>query len=295
LAGYPRWKRRTQSTTIPLAAMGDSGKTGWRLVQRSDNRRSWLLHVKGITKVKDRSTWIHCRGWLPHDKQGNPIKITKWRNADLLWRDGHWWISVCIEIEPRREPGPDPVCVEFDLIDATARINGESVLMPDLVRLQTLDQQKQELQSAHDHAWPRSRRLTGDAEAERAASWRVIAKLAAFIARIRRNALHIWTTRIVRRAAELTIIVPPIREHVRTPRGTKRDWGVHVETVSTVNRVVLGQAPAMAVNMFTYKCTEAGVRLDVVTPPAPKIAVGQDLVATGKLVRKMKRVVRRDG
>jgi hypothetical protein len=306
LCGWPRWKSRRLATTIPLREMGDNGNHGWELVQWYPHprtwraarlglpeSRSWRLHVSGLSDGRDYGTWLHCKNWLPHDKDGNPIKVTKWRNADIIFRDGHWWLSVCVDLEPRRAPGDETISVEFDLIDATAKVNGEPVSLPDKERLETLDDERAELQSQHDEAWPRARRLTDDQKAERRASWRVISQRSAFIARIRRNALHVLSHQLVRRARDLTVIMPSLKKHVRTPRGDKEDWGAMVEPVSTLNRSVLGQAPGMMVQMLVYKAAEAGIRCDVVTAAAPKIKVGRDLVTTGKLARRGRREARK--
>jgi hypothetical protein len=87
----------------------------------------------------------------------------------------------------------------------------------------------------------------------------------------------------------LTVVAPPIKDHTKTPRGDEKEWGAAVKTVSTLNRSTLSYAPAMAVQMLQYKAAEAGIRCDVVTDEAPEIAVGSDIVATTKTLRRARR------
>lgn len=117
--------------------------------------------------------------------------------------------------------------------------------------------------------------------------------LTAKAARIRREALHVWSTSVCRQARDLTVIAPPIKEMTATPRGTERDPGAHVEPVSNLNRSILNQAPAAAIAMLKYKSAEAGIPFCEVTDQSPSIAIGEKLVTAGRVVRKAKRAIRR--
>lgn len=156
--GYPRWRAKKNAAGIPLGTMA---KTGWRLVQREDNPRSWRLHYGSVTDIRQPATWIHARGALPAPPD-------KWRNGDILWRDRRWWLSLCVDLpgsagtesEPRNPSiigsagteshvppatgssenerrtgrgtacwpadkagvGVSPIRIEFDLIDSFARL-----------------------------------------------------------------------------------------------------------------------------------------------------------------------------
>lgn len=120
-------------------------------------------------------------------------------------------------------------------------------------------------------------------------------KLEAKARRIRREALHEWTTNIVSDAAHLRIEAPAsIKEETASPRGDERDWGANVAAVSKLNRHTLNQAPGMALQMFRYKAEEAGIRCDILEDDAPDIGVGRDLVTAGKLNRRAKRAIRKE-
>jgi hypothetical protein len=223
----------------------------------------------------------------------NPMPISSWRNADIIWRAGVWWLSVCVDIEACRQAGQSPVTVSFDLIDELASVNGIAETPAELLDALALDAEVDRLKSDRDIEFPRGKKFSDDERQRFNESNGEIAKLSAFIVRKRRNALHKWSARIIERASDLTIIEPPVRDAIKTPRGNEKRWGAQVETVSTLNRHVLSQAPMTAIQMLRYKSEEAGIRCDIVSDAAPVIAVGGDLVNAGKQLRHARRAAKR--
>lgn len=289
--GYPAWRARSRSRTIPLGTMD---KTGWRAEQRHDNPLSWRLHYKSITDVKDRATWIHARGKLPRNLDGDPAWIDEYRNGDIIYRDGQWWLSICVDIEARRRPGRRPMTVEFDLLSGIARVNGRLEDADDLHDLNILSDDLDRLKSTRDERFPRGTRPSDEEQAEFVEISREIARVSAYIARRRKDFLHVWTARVVARASDLTIIAPAkIKDVTKTPRGNSKSWGANVGAVSTLNRHILGMAPYTATQMLKYKAAEAGIRCDIIADAAPPVAVGGELVSVGKQLRRARREVRR--
>jgi len=121
----------------------------------------------------------------------------------------------------------------------------------------------------------------------------LIARLEARRARRRREALHVWTTRIVARASALTIVKPAedLRDETRSGRGDARSWGAAVETKAALNKSILDQAPGAAIQMLAYKAAEAGVPCEV-TAAHGKTAVGDAVVRTTKQVRRARRAAK---
>lgn len=287
-SGYPRYQRRRDGMRIPhlhnLPPGRKSGSgSGCRLMPGASNRnrirtsvRDCHLIVKGIDGP------IHARGKFPIEP------LTK-KNADIIWRDGKWWFSICVEMAPRRAPGGTATTVEFDLIDGLARINGELSTPDKLIDAKLLAERIDDLKSDRDRRWPRRAPHDHDwqdAQAE-------VSRLSAHEARLRRECLHVWTTRIVDQASDLTIRMPRISEHVTSARGDAARWGVEVPTVSALNRNTLSYASAMAAAMLKYKAEEAGIRCDVIHDEAPAIAVGEKLVAAGQMQRRARRAIKR--
>jgi hypothetical protein len=150
------------------------------------------------------------------------------------------------------------------------------------------------MQSDFDLRWPRGKRWSDEEWQERCEQKAEIGRLCSRVKRIRANALHVWSKRLVERASILTIYKPAVREHTATPRGDAKEWGAAVKPVSALNRNVLSYAPAMAVQMLEYKAQEIGIPVQVIEDTAPGIAVGQDLSAVTKAVRKARRALRKE-
>jgi transposase len=159
------------------------------------------------------------------------------------------------------------------------------VLMNELVLCQIMLDRADAIKSERDSRYVKGSRRWRQ-EAKRAA------KLQSKAARIRREALHRWSTDIVSGACDLIIHRPAVKEQTASPRGDEKEWGAQVEVVSKLNRHILNQAPAMAIQMLEYKAAEAGIRCDVIQDEAPNIVVGAKLVAAGKSVRKAKRAIK---
>ena len=229
---------------------------------------------------------IHARGLFP-------FEITKWTNADVMWHDNNYWVSVCVEGDCSREHGDQPTTIAFNTLDGFVEVNGHPMQCDDLVETQLLQNQLDEMKSEHDILYPRGEQRTDEQRKEAVDSWRVISHMSARIARKRRNALHGLTANWVDQASELTIITPRISEHTQTPHGGEKEWGAHTAIVSELNRNTLSQVPAMATAMLEYKAREAGIDCTVVVQDEPDIGGGGQLVEAGKQARRMKRQVKR--
>ena len=281
--GYPRYKRVASGDSIPHRHNLPPGKksgSGSGCLLRRVKGLSWQLSVKGIEGP------IHARGALPESAHD-------FSAATILWRDNRWWFSVCVNTEPKRRHGKTPARIEFDLLDGFARMNGRAEYLPEMAAAALLQERADELRSDADTRWPRGKRLSDDDKLALAEARAEIARLVAKASRKRKDALHVWTARLVARSSEITIIAPKLREQTRSGRGDEKHWGAAVETKAALNRNVLGQAPGMAIQMLRYKAEEAGIQCTVITDDAPKLAVGGELVTAGKQLRRARREIRR--
>jgi transposase len=294
-AGEPRFKRRDQMVGIPLGVMqnrktGVFQTKGWRLWQREDNPRSWLLHLAGVTDARDHRTWIPGRGTLPAEP-------SLWRNADILFRAGKWMLSIVVEIPlpAGTTVGVDgKMRVEFDLLTHFATVNGVAETPPDLLRALKLQDELVERKGRLAVAYPRTRqRLDDDAYQEKMTRRLELSRLSLKIANVRRNALHVWTTQLVERASDITIVKPPVREYIKTPRGTSENWGANTAKVSQLNRQVRNFAPSAAIRMLQYKAAEKGIRCDIVAAETTNLTLVPELVTVGKLARRASRLARK--
>lgn len=285
-AGYPRWQSAERATTIPLGTMA---KTGWRIDRRTDNPHSWLLYYGPLCDMRDRTTWMHARGWLPGD-------VKDWRNADIIFRDGAWWLSVCVCMaEGRRAPGRETLAIRFGALGALAEVNGVKQTPDALLRLRGLADLLDELKSERDLRWPRHKKRSDQEQSDFREACEEIRRLECRIRRGRADALHVWSAHIVERAATLTIEMPRVSKHTRTPRGDAKQWGAEVQTVSALNRDVRFYAPAMAAAMLQYKAAEATIPCEVKMIEAPEIAIGAELKQSRQILRRAARTIRKAG
>lgn len=281
-AGYPRYKRAADHGTI-----WHRDGAGWKMTGVG---QKWKVYAKGIPgKIK-------ARGKFP----AAPIEH---RTMEIIRRDGAWWLSVVVFMDERRQPGNMPLTVNFDLIDEFASVttaNGESIPGPTRANSRGME--------GHVKSTPGSREMGGLLADEIQSArdrrfkmfsnrWRKekrrIAKLKAREARQRREDLHRWTTDLVRQAAEMTVIAPAIKESTKSARGTEKHPGAAVEPVAALNRHVLGQAPALAIQMLEYKSAEAGIPFARITPDEHALTIGRELPAATKAARKASRILRK--
>ncbi len=270
-SGYPRYKRRRDHDSIPHRFA-----SGCRLDKDPRHKLSWKLKLKGIPGE------IHARGEFPGE-------VIDWTDADVMWRSGRWEVSVCVTMTPRRHPGSRSLNVNLDLIDCFALVDNVPEQPRGLLEAQILQDKLDGMKSELDQRWPRGKRVAAEEKDELYDAKAEISRLSARIARKRSNALHVWTTGIVARASDITIMAPRVKENTKTPRGDEKHWGANIEIVSDINRNTLGQAPAMAIQMLKYKAEEAGIRCDIVDNDAPNIGVGRELVTVGKTLRRARR------
>jgi hypothetical protein len=274
-SGYPRFKSARRANAIPHRCL-----SGCAILKSDRHERSWIVRLKGVPGE------IWARGRVP----GEPHE---WMDADVRFVAGRWEISAAVSLDERRESRGTlhPTVVRFDLIDGFAAVNEELQMPEGLIHAMDLDDRRASMQASFDLRWPRGKRLTDEEWQERREEWMEIARLAARAARVRANALHVWSKRTVERASVLTIYRPAVQECTSTPRGNEKEWGASVETVSALNRRALSYAPAMAAKMLEYKAREIGIPIQVFDDTAPGIAIGEKLVAAGKAARKAKRAI----
>lgn len=274
-SGYPRFKRTDKHNSIPHRFA-----SGCKLEKDDRHERSWRLTLKGIPGA------IHARGILPAD-------ISKLTDADIIHRDGAWWLSAGCEIEPRRHGGHRHVNIRFDLIDGLARVNGHLEIPDGIPAIQALQDNLDSLKADCDLRWPRGKRRDDDQQELFREARAAISDLSGLIRRRRADALHVWTARLVRDASDIKVVAPPVRSSTKTARGDEREWGANVETVAQVNKTALSYAPAMVIAMLKYKAAEAEIPCEVVEDSSPVIAVGGDLNTAGKKLRKAKRELKK--
>lgn len=273
--GYPRYKSRLRDLAIPHRSVSGCriwrGNAAWHTYHHHNN---WSVQLKGVDGP--------IRAYLHYDGD-----VTEWMDVDILCRNGRWEASAAVAVRPWRRGGNEAITVRFDLIDGLASVNGVMDTPQELLDAQLLQEQYDEQQSEHDRRWPRGRLLLADDARARQEDRDRLARLAAKIARKRKNALHVWSAAIIRRTSALTILRPPnLKENSESVRGRKRDYGAYaVDAATEINRVALGYAPAAAVAMLEYKAREAGVPCVVIDDAEAPFLERVNLIAAAERER----------
>jgi hypothetical protein len=281
---------------VHLKRKGDIGSSGSGCKMTHLAGRNWTLSLKGLGD-------LHCRGKLPSIsgvsdqktrgklERNSPtydVECGRFIDADVKLVCGKWKLSICTYLRRARRSGCLPASIEFDLLDGMVRVDGRLIIPGGIAAARVQQDNADRMQSDMDLRWPK--------RAPQDQDWRdmnaEINRLKSRIARLRRNALHVWSTQIVRDASELTITAPKVRENTKSARGDVKAWGAAVKTVAKLNRNTLSYAPAMAKAMLEYKAQEAGIRCEIVEDRTSEIAVGEKLVAAGKKLRKTKRAIK---
>lgn len=262
-SGYPKYRPYARQNWLPHLF-----RSGCRLEHVQGN--TWRLALKGIDGP------IHARGQLPRG-------ALAWVRASIRHEAGAWWLSASAELPPREthDTVRTPVQIELNCIDYLARVDGRPVHafelgLRDNPRIPALQTRLSEL--AHGSE-------------ERGAMRLALARACAKQARVRREALHEWTTALVRRASEIRLTVPAkIQHNTATGAGDATEWGAATRAKATFNRAVLSQAPALAIHMIKYKAAEAGVPLTVIEHDV--LAPGNLMVATRRAARSVRRALK---
>lgn len=267
---------------------------------RSTRKANWIPHIfysgiklkpsEGISKKKWRLELPGIPGRIRAEGKF-PSQPLNWTNSDIRQMQGSWWLSVCVDTAKRREPGDRAASVRFDLVDTFADVKG-GVAPPSWGDILTMQERLDALKAERDTRFPRKPGQRPSLNWRRTSQR--IGKLSARIARVRRERLHEWTTAVTRQTSDLTVVAPPVRETTQSAKGDEKNWGAAVGTVAAVNRHVLSQAPASAVQMLEYKAKEAGIRCDIIEDEAPATAIGAAIADAGRELRRVSRKVRKE-
>lgn len=287
VAGRPRRKRQDDLWLphIHIKRAGDIGSAGSGCELEHVAGRNWRLTLRGIDGP------IHVRGQMPDGdlRLFSLMQRGRFIDADVRLVAGKWKLSICAHVRRERRHGTMHLDVELGLIDGFARVNGRLETPEGILRAQAMQDEVDALKADRDQRWPH--RSPSDSV------WRevnaAVTRLSSRLARVRRDALHVWTTRLVAEAASITVRVPQVREVTRSPRGDKKQWGANVATVSAINRHALSQAPGMVAQMLEYKSAEAGIECEIVRHNVAEIAIGSELVKAGRATRRLARQARR--
>lgn len=330
-SGYPRYKSpyAIENKGKDCTIWHRDEPKGWKMERDGKHFR---IHAFGITNLKDRSTWIKARGRFPVDFDDVELRDMRIIRVSGVWycsivvkmeprMDASPMSSSNIvrfdlidefaRVE-NRATGECLSCCDGEFCSSEEK---NTVMNQGDVSVSGRD--ALDLSGEDRHGVGSNNALTGrdaldfvpdniadaiQSEGDRrykkfSYRWkqakRRVAKRKAKEARQRKEALHRWTTNVVKRSLEMEVIAPPIKESTKTARGDEKDHGAAVKTVAALNRHILSQAPSMAIAMLQYKCEEAGVPFCMTKAEDHKVTIGGDLQVATKAVRKVRRQLKK--
>lgn len=185
------------------------------------------------------------------------------RTISLSWDGANWWGSIAVRIAPRiTEPGEAATQVRIDGVDHLATVDNQVIAAPVCPEPQQRGRENR-------------------------------TRLRRKFARRRKHQMHVKTTEIVRRAGDVTVIKPEIKDATKSGRGDEVEWGGAVKTKAKLNRHLLDQAPAEFIQMLHYKTEAAGgTFVEVIAENAPA-EIGNQIVNAAKSVREARRLARK--
>ncbi len=256
--GFPRFKSLTRMPGFGYKKHGD----GWRFTPGA-NWRHGTLRLQGVGLIKARG----------EARQGGTIK-----SCELQHSHGDWRLSLTIECAPVRVGGPAAVAADWGTEHLLTIVDGhcgtETVVNP---------------------RWWQQRKATEVALAQAVAAkrrgsrrWRkAAARLAAHRGQSGRKRLdhhHQLAARIASEVAVFATEALDIKTLTASAAGTMEAPGVDVRRQRNLNREMLDTAPALLMQLITYKVQETGGWF--LTAPTKRLKPSQTCPACGAQRKK---------
>lgn len=258
-AGFPRFKAFQRFTGWGYKTHGD----GWKLSLKEKKHGAVYLADVGIVKLRGKA----------RNESGKP------KTAEVICKNGEWFISVSFEYETiERACGTKAIGLDwgvehyFSIIDHDG--NFEQIENPRYLR----NSKEQLTALQRDLALVKK-----NTRAHRKLKFQ-IAKLHQKIARQRLDFTHKQTAKLVGMAALIATEKLSVKNMTRSAKGTAEKHGKNVKQKAGLNREILNTAPAMTLNLLSYKAAEAGS--DYVEIPTKQVKPSQTCPDCGAQKKK---------
>lgn len=258
-AGFPRFKPFQRFNGWGYKTHGD----GWKLHLKEQKHGAIYLANVGIVKLRGQA----------RNKGGKP------KTAEILRKNGEWFVSVSMEYNSiERKCGTKALGLDwgvshyFSFIDHDG--NFEQVANP-----RYLKNSKEQLASLQRYLALVKKGTRNHRKLKHS-----IAKLHQKIARQRLDFTHKETTKLVGMAALIATEKLTVKNMTRSAKGTAEKNGKMVKQKAGLNREILNTAPAMTLNLLTYKAEEAGCEYVVI--PTIKVKPSQTCPDCGAKKKK---------
>jgi len=242
--GYPRFKGKAffHGWTYP-------DHDTWKLHQATPGKHGYLV-IRGIGKLRLRGK---ARDW------GESTTLT------LTRRDGQWFASITVEVDPVRASGTEALGLDWGVEAFGTLSTGERIENPQHLQAARKALLKAQRDLSRKVGPDRRRKAQKPSRRWLKAKARVQA-IHRKVAGQRKDFLHQTSATLVRRAALVATEALSVVNMTASAKGTAEKPGKKVKQKAGLNRAILDAAPGAFLRMLAYKAEEAGTHLDLLEP-----------------------------
>ena len=258
--GFPRFKSLARFPGFSFKSHGD----GWRFTQ-GENWKHGRLRLSGVGNIA-------CRGQA---RQGGRVCA-----SEILHREGEWFLSLTLEIEciERARTGDAALALDWgvETLLSGVRHDGARHDVPNPRWHQASKDKVSALQQCV------SRKKRGSQRRKKAI--RALAKARARQARRRLDFLHKETAKIAREYALVAMEALSVKNMTASAKGTVENPGTRVAQKAGLNREILDTAPALLMQLLSYKVMDTGGDWEIA--PTKKLKPSQTCPCCGAVCKK---------
>ena len=243
--GFPRFKSMSRFSGITYGVY-NKGRNGWRFMP-SDNGKHGRLYLSDVGTLKAR---------------GKPRQFGELVFCELCHRRDHWYLSLTVECEPRRESaGTGVMAFDWGVTTLLKAVDntGQRKTIDNPRWFQSIKETKAELQrqlakkKRFSRAWKKSNRQ--------------LAALESKMARKRLDFQHKLAADIASQYVCVAAEKLSVKNMTTSAKGTVEKPGNQVKQKAGLNREIIDTAPAQLYSLIQTKVKETafGVWLDVPT------------------------------
>ena len=258
--GFPRFKSLSRFPGFSFKKHGD----GWRFSE-GEKWKHGSLRISGVGQLA-------CRGKA---RQGGRVCA-----SDILHRDGQWFLSLTLEIAKveRERTGNSAIALDWgvETLLSGVRHDGSRYDVPNPRWSQRDKDRVTALQQCV------SRKKRGSQRRKKAV--RALSNARANQARRRLDFLHKETARIAKEHALVAMEALTVKNMTASAKGTIEEPGTRVAQKAGLNREILDTAPALLMQLLSYKVKDTGG--DWAIAPTKKLKPSQTCPCCGAVSRK---------
>ena len=258
--GFPRFKSLARFPGFSFKTHGD----GWRFTE-GEKWKHGTLRLSGVGHIA-------CRGKA---RQGGRVCA-----SDILHRDGQWFLSLTLEIErvERIRTGNAAIALDWGVETLMSGVRHDGTRY-DVQNPRWYQGDKDRVTALQQCV---SRKKRGSQRRKKAV--RALASARAHQARKRLDFLHKETVKIAKEYAVVAMEALTVRNMTASAKGTIEEPGTRVAQKAGLNREILDTAPALLMQLLSYKVMDTGG--DWAIAPTKKLKPSQTCPCCGAVSKK---------